>query len=248
MAIVNRHKTALWFGFDALHQRGLNNRHPLELDTDDVLRMFVAPADRDVLRRAGELVRPRYTSVTLKVALGDVTCRSVIVLNAPRGGAEHLPFCMPYYAGDQLFVPKDDPAMQRISSWLEGRYRFGYEIGLARAVLEELFQRCTTLQQVAFFWPVLQVIAAQRPTAAAKQLTSLMKLGSVPANLPALPAELRKACQVTTALLHRICLLPETANSTPATIASVGFPEQEHRPTPWASQDARSFVKNLKVF
>lgn len=120
------------------------------------------------------------------------------------------------HRGDGVLFPKqplifniNDPALTSVRSWLFLRIETGMQFGIAKATFRALCERCTSPEQVRFFFPSLLVLLEDSSDEHNRRLAARLRASKAPRNIPALPTWVREGCKVAASALAVMTMLPE---------------------------------------
>ena len=168
-------------------------------DHEDIARVFIKPEDMEVLQRAADLVETRYVDRMIQAVVQtdafDTPVRITLRLANIRPDNKPM-YLVPQYAtsGYTREPMRVGPAIESyIVEYINTFISFSY----VKAVLNRLDEICQHESQVAFFWPVVRVLADI--TNDGKLKKSFDKKTRTP--LPSLPPHIRAACKETAEII-----------------------------------------------
>lgn len=164
-------------------------------DHEDIARVFIKPEDMEVLQRAADLVETRYMDRMIQAAVQtdafDTPVRIVLRLTNTRPDNKPM-YLVPQYATSG-YTREPMRVGSAIESYIVECINTFISFSYVKTVLNRLDEICQHESQVAFFWPVVRVLADI--TNDGKLKKSFDKKTRTP--MPPLPPHIRAACKET---------------------------------------------------
>lgn len=176
-------------------------------DHEDIANIFIKPEDMPALQRAGELIDSRYLDRLIQASIQTEAFSSPVrisirLANAkPDGRPMYLvpSYAISGYSTEPIKVDK------RMEDYLVECINNSISFNYVKTVLRRLDEMCQSAHQVAFFWPVVRMLADI--TNDGKLIKSFDK--KTRAMLPSLPPHLRAACKDTSEIVTAAHMLGE---------------------------------------
>lgn len=165
-------------------------------DHEDIARIFIKPEDMEVLQRAAELVETRYMDRMIQAVVQTDAFEAPvrIILRLANTRPDNKPmYLVPQYATSGWAAREPMRVGSVIESYIVECINTSISFNYVKAVLNRLDDICLYESQVAFFWPVVRVLADI--TNDGKLKKSFDKKTRTP--LPSMPPDIRAACKET---------------------------------------------------
>lgn len=194
MAFSSNHITQLSEAINTMRDQRIAFDVP-PFDHEDIARIFIKPEDMEVLQRAAELVETRYTDRMIQAVVQtdafDTPVRITLRLANTRPDNKPM-YLVPQYATSG-YTREPMRVGSAIESYIVECINTSISFNYVKTVLNRLDAICQHESQVAFFWPVVRVLADI--TNDGKLKKSFDKKTRTP--LPSLPPDIRAACKET---------------------------------------------------
>lgn len=161
-----------------------------ELKHDDIKRMVLKSDDIEVLERAYNIMYPPtagYGTHNIKIRLPwkDVATGIQVSLHSSSG----FRFLIPHYVDDQNLTPPPCNTRDKIEAWVTERLNHGVEWGRVVEVFRYLQERCTTPQQLRFYFPGIVTLLVNSDDAKLVQMGSKLRSARTPTEFISLNRE-----------------------------------------------------------
>lgn len=152
-----------------------------ELKPDDVKRMVIRPEDIEVLDRAYALIYGTQSSggthnFQILLPWKDVVTGVKVTLTCNSG----FNFLIPNYVDGDRFIPPECETRSKIESWVHERVEHGIEWGRVLEVFRYLQERCTSPQQLRFYFPGIVTLLVNSGDAKLEKLASKLRSARMP--------------------------------------------------------------------
>lgn len=164
-----------------------------ELNPDDVKRMVILPEHMEVLDHAytilyGANERGGSHNFQVRIPWKDVVTGCKVTLNSQRG----FNFLLPNYVDDEHFIPPACETRTKIEEWAKERIAHGIEWGRVVEVFRYLQERCTTPQQLRFYFPGIVTLLVNTGDAKLEKLGSKLRSARTPTEFLSLNRETKE--------------------------------------------------------
>jgi hypothetical protein len=166
---------------------------PSEVTYEELVQLFVEPEDQAFCLAAPRKYNVGYRGVPLKCRW-PIAGRSDSVPLQFECRDEAAPLLPTTWRAAYARVEAPQGIKDKISRWVEARYRIGADFGRVSTVVKRLNESCTSPRQVRYFLPGVLALCSRHP-ALQKRAEEIAEFVE-PNKIPVLPAPLRRACRL----------------------------------------------------
>jgi hypothetical protein len=190
-------------GIVVLHER-MKRLNPLGFTHDEYLALFAPKEHWEPLKLGAEMSTSgasggrHYGSLKHGTLTGEL---AEIVFDVAADGAP----LMPRNTAVLMNAPKE--LLYRLVTWANREIEVGLQFAAAAALMDWLNVNCATKDQMRFLWPSVVTLCGMNECTA--DLTERLREFKAPKHLPAIPAEVKAACRMTSGIIAGASLLVE---------------------------------------
>lgn len=222
MRLKHEDVVALKSALRSIHSRS-EKALAIGFTADEILELFVPPEDHGFCRRAGGYFSPEWRS---SLSIGYVVPPEVLLTVEIMSTETYPTFHRLPDGVTKIASTAPDHLRERLSEWIDERYRIGRLFGLASAMLGFFEERKTDVALIKLFWPALGVLATHSEVLEAFR-EKLSKL-STPRRIPPTSPEFSAAGRETTAVITAATLLPKVASLKMDYVVKTTFRQEKH--------------------